>query len=348
MRILVIGGTGFIGPFVARQLHGWGHQVTLFHRGQTETDLPSGIAHLHGDRERLADYAAAFRRLAPDVVLDMFPVTEESAQAVVGTITGIAGRLVAISSIDVYRAYDRLRRKDPGPPDPVPLTEESPLRDRLYPYRDEPSPLANDPLRRLGDYDKILIERVVMGEARLPGTILRLPMVYGPGDYQHRLFPYLKRMDDGRPAILLDANGAGWQGARGYVENVAIAIATAVVDDRAAGRIYNVAEPEALAEIEWVRLIAQAAGWRGEIIVAPPDRLPERLRSHIDPAQHWSVSSHRLRRELGYAEPIPRDVALDRAVAWARAHPPADFDQAAFDYYAEDAALAQVARHHPH
>jgi nucleoside-diphosphate-sugar epimerase len=42
-----------------------------------------------------------------------------------------------------------------------------------------------------------------MGTAGLPGTVLRLPTVYGPGDYQHRLFEYLKRMDDGRPAILL-------------------------------------------------------------------------------------------------------------------------------------------------
>ncbi len=36
MRILLLGGTGFIGPFVARRLSAEGHEVTLFHRGQTQ------------------------------------------------------------------------------------------------------------------------------------------------------------------------------------------------------------------------------------------------------------------------------------------------------------------------
>lgn len=344
MHILIIGGTAFVGPFVARRLHDQGHRVTLFHRGRTAADLPAGVAHLRGDRARLAAHAAAFRRLAPDVVLDMFPATGAAAEAVVAACRGLAGRLVAISSIDVYRAYDRLRGTDPGPPDPVPLTEEAPLRARLFPYRDAPSPLADDPLGRGADYDKIPVERAVLGEPQLPGTILRLPMVYGPGDYQHRLFPYLKRMDDDRPAILLDARRVGWRGARGYVENVAAAIALAVADERAAGRVYNVAEPDALTEREWVRLIGEAAGWRGAIAALPPERLPPPLRMGDDPAQDWVVSSARIRRELGYAEPVPRDEALRRAVAWARAHPPAQFDPAAFDYAAEDAALAALPR----
>jgi nucleoside-diphosphate-sugar epimerase len=38
---------------------------------------------------------------------------------------------------------------------------------------------------RVEDYEKILVEREVMGHPRLPGTILRLPTVYGPGDSQH-------------------------------------------------------------------------------------------------------------------------------------------------------------------
>lgn len=339
MRVLIIGGTGFVGPFVARQLHERGQRVTLFHRGRTSAALPAEIAHLHGDRARLGDHAAAFRRLAPDVVLDMFPATGPMAEAVAAAFRGIAGRLVAVSSIDVYRAYDRLRRTDPGPPDPVPLTEGSPLRTRLFPYRGEPPPLADDPLGRGADYDKILAERAVLGEPHLPGTILRLPMVHGPGDYQHRLFPYLKRMDDGRPAILLDEKRAGWRGARGYVENVAAAIVAAVESGHAAGRVYNVAEPDALAEREWVRLLGEAAGWRGAIVALPAALLSPSLRMDEDPAQEWVVSSERIRRELGYAEAIPRDVALRRAVAWARNHPPA---RAAFDYEAEDAALARA------
>jgi hypothetical protein len=56
-----------------------------------------------------------------------------------------------------------------------------------------------------------------MSEPDLPATILRLPMGYGPGDYQHRLPSYLKRMDDKRPAIILPRSVAGWRGL-GYTE----------------------------------------------------------------------------------------------------------------------------------
>src|SRR5205823_7436702 len=162
-----------------------------------------------------------------------------------------------IISVDVYRAYERFRKADPGPPDPAPLTEGSPLRDKLYPYRS----MAKSADEFMYHYDKILMEREVMSRPEaLPVTVLRLPMVYGPGDYQHRLFPYLKRMDDGRPAILLPEGWAQNRVSRGYVEGVAAAIVLAVLDDRATGRVYNVAEPEALSELEWVRRIGEAVG----------------------------------------------------------------------------------------
>src|SRR5207245_5809173 len=130
-------------------------------------------------------------------------MTEADARSLGQTFTGIARRVVVASSVDVYRAYDVLRAKEPGPPDPVPLTEDSPLRGQIYPYRGETLREPDDPARWLDDYDKILVERVVLGEPRLPGTVLRLPMVYGPGDYQHRIFAHPTRMDDRRPAILL-------------------------------------------------------------------------------------------------------------------------------------------------
>ena len=126
----------------------------------------------------------------------------------------------------------------------------------------------------MDDYEKILVERTVMGDPDLPGTVLRLPAVYGPGDGQHRLFGYLKRMDDRRPALLMEEGQLQWRWSRGYVENVAAAIVRAVVDERATGRIYNVAEPEALPEAEWVRTIGEAAGWRAAGLPAVHQALP--------------------------------------------------------------------------
>jgi nucleoside-diphosphate-sugar epimerase len=342
MRVLVIGGTRFIGPCVVTRLCELGCQVTLFHRGQTHADLPAGVGHILGDRQKLADHAGAFQRFAPQVVLDMIPIVEQDARAVMHIFKGMAARVVAISSQDVYAAYGRLIGIEPGPIDPLPLHEDAALRTRLYPYRGEHPRAPDDPRRWLDDYDKILVERAVLGDPDLPGTILRLPMVYGPQDPQHRLFEYLKRMDDGRPAILLEAGLASWRWTRGYVENVAAAIALAVTDERAAGRVYNVGQVVALSTTAWIREIGGAAGWSGEVVVLPGERLPEHLRPDIDTAHHLSTDSTRIREELGYAEHVPLYEGLRRTVAWDRSHPLEKVDPKQFDYGAEDAVLATL------
>jgi nucleoside-diphosphate-sugar epimerase len=339
MRVLVVGGTGFIGPFVLQRLRSLGHQVTIYHRGKTEISLPYDIQHLHGDRRYLPDFAGDLRRLRPEVVIDMRPMSESDARVVVDTLRGIARRIVAVSSMDVYRAYDRLHRKDPGPPDPVPLSEDAPLREKLYPYRGSGREYEG---RSLDDYDKIPAERVVMGEPEMPGTVLRLPMVYGPGDNQHRLFAELKRMDDGRPAILLDEGLARWRWTRGYVEDVAAAIALAATDDRASGRIYNVGEADTLSMGEWVRAIGREAGWRGDVVIAPRGTLPSAMTWDIDTAQDLVCDTTRIRAELGYEDSVPRDEALRRTIAWERHHPPAEVPEGLFDYAAEDEVLARL------
>ncbi len=312
-----------------RRLAGAGHEVAVFHRGRTATEMPEGVGHFLGDRQGLEDHADELRSFGPEVVLDMIPMNEKDAQGVVDVFRGVARRIVAISSEDVYRAYDVVRGLAPGPPDPIPLSEDAPLRERLYPYERE----------GIEDYEKILVERVVMGDPDPPGTVLRLPAVYGPGDYQHRLFDYVKRMDDGRPAILLGEGMAKWRWTHGYVEDVASAIALAVTDERAAGRVYNVGEAEPLPWAEWVREIGRAAGWDGEVVAVPEDRLPQHLDWGLNTEQHWFVDTTRIRYQLGYVEEIPREEALRRTVAWERAHPPENVDPASFDYAAEDAAL---------
>ena len=99
-------------------------------------------------------------------------------------------------------------------------------------------------------------------------------MVHGPGDLYHRLSAYVKRMDDRRPVILLDEGLARWKCPRGYVDNVAAAIALAVVDDRATGGVFNVADPVAFTEAEWVHRIGEVVGWRGKVVTVPGGRIP--------------------------------------------------------------------------
>lgn len=337
MRVLVIGGTNFMGPFVVQSLHAQGHDVTVFHRGKTTTRLPEGVQEILADRRSYP--LAELHSINPDVVLDMIPVIEQDARDVMHAFKGIARRVVTISSQDVYRAFGRVNLKESGPVDLSPISEASPLRENLYPYRGETPRDADDPQKLHDDYDKILIERVVMSDPDLPGTVLRLPMVYGPGDYQHRMFAFLKRMHDHRPAILLDEVEAEWKWSHGYVENVADAIALAVTDERASGRIYNVCEPFTYSMAEWIEKIGEAAGWQGRIVRVPQGRLPEPLRWGINAAQHIVVDSSRIRRELGYTERVDINEAIRRTVAWERAHPPAKIDEKEFDYAVEDEFL---------
>jgi nucleoside-diphosphate-sugar epimerase len=346
MKVLVLGGTGFVGPHVVRGLVAAGHEVTLFNRGRSQAVPDAEVAHIHGDRAHLPAFAGAFRRLAPEVVLDMRPFTEDDALDVETAFRGIARRVVAVSSMDVYRAYGRLRGSEPGPPDPLPLTEDAPLRGRLFPYRstDSPPPRVEDDPRPWLDhyYDKIPVERVVLGDPDLPGTVLRLPMVYGPHDEQHRLFPYLKRMDDRRLAIVLGETQARFRGTRGYVENVGAAIALAVADDRAAGHVYNVGDADPPTEAGWVRAIGRAAAWDGRLVIVPDERLPAPLRPKGHLEQHWVTETTRLRRDLGYTEPVSQAAGLHRAVEWERANPPPMVDPREFDYAAEDELLATL------
>ena len=85
--------------------------------------------------------------------------------------------------------------------------------------------------------------------------------------------------------------------------------------------------------------IGSAAGWDGEVVAVPEDRLPKHLDWGLNTEQHWFVDTTRIRRELGYRETVPRNEALRRTVAWEQAHPPEKADPASFDYTAEDAAL---------
>ncbi|MEK6407861.1 MAG: NAD-dependent epimerase/dehydratase family protein [Acidobacteriota bacterium] len=340
MKVLVIGGTRFIGGRVVRRLIEEGTDVTVFHRGhpsQGKSEIPVSVKQILGDRAALSSFASEFARIAPDVVLDMICYNEREAETLMNTFKGLARRLIVVSSMDVYRAYGCLLGLESAPPDPLPLNEDSPLRESRFPYRGQ----AKGPGDMAFDYDKIPVEQVVMGDPDLPGTVLRLPAVYGPGD--HRAFEHVKRMADGRRVILLEENHARWRWTRGYVDNVAAAIAVAVADDRAAGRIYNAGEPDALTESEWVRSIGSAAGWQGDVVALPKESMPEHLAVHYNFDYHLYGASSRIRKELGYAEHIARDEAMKETVEWERTHPPDQVDPSRFNYAAEDAALEKIA-----
>jgi nucleoside-diphosphate-sugar epimerase len=346
MRLVLIGGSGFIGPFVIKNLLTQGHEVAVYHRGHAKTSLPPSppghVRHILGERGNIDASRSEFRDFAPDVVIDFILGSEVQARATMNAFRGIAQRIIALSSGDVYRAAGILHGTEPGPLQPVPLTEDSDLRTVGQTYRKEVMDAIRQSLPWIGEsYDKIPVERAILADPELAGVVLRLPMVYGPGDMFHRLHPYLKRMDDARPAILIQEDAAEWRAPRGYVENVAAAIALAATSPQAAGGIYNIAETQSFSEMEWARHIGQSAGWSGSVLAVPRDLTPEHLNVPYNSAQHWTMSSARIRAELGYAEPVPAALAIARTIEWERANPPDPVNPALFNYPAEDAALEQ-------
>lgn len=343
MRLLVIGGTGFIGPHIVHRLENAGHDVTVFHRGTAKSSVAGHTSQVLGDRCHLADHAGQLRALKPDVVVDVILSSGRQARELVDVFRGAAGRVVALSSGDVYRACGILHRFEEGQLQTVPLTESSALRTQSQTY---PAAQVEALQKVFGwfdeEYDKIPVEREILGNGDLPGTVLRLPMVYGPRDFAHRLHPIVKRIVDKRPAILFEEKFAAWRPPRGYVENVAEAIALAATSDRATGRIYNIAEPDSPTELEWAQQIARTMAWAGRFIVLPADRMPAHLQVPANFEQHWVYDTSRIREELGYREPIAREEALRGTIEWERTNPPTGFNPYRFDYEAENAALDQA------
>lgn len=309
MPFFLIGGTGFIGRRVTRRLAATDHNVTVFHRGQTAPDLPESVTTVYGDRDDADALRSAIAAASPDVVLDVIPYTETQATALVDACTGHAGRLVVLSSGDVYRQYDGLGGSSDHSPDPVPLAEDAPLRASRYPYRGSGADFAYT-----HDYDKILVEEVVRA-ADVPATVLRLPKVYGPGDGQHHLGEALSRLRATEDLVLGDRQ-ARWRWSRGYVENVAAAIVRAATSEAAIGHTYNVGEPDAVPEVTWLRRVAAAAGIDVTIRTVPDEQVDDQ--PPFDWAYSLALDTRRIRSELGFAEPVPQEEALKRTVAWER------------------------------
>lgn len=337
MRILVIGGSGFMGKYVVAQLARGGHEVAVLGRpgGKAPAEAVRRIA---GDRKRLGDSGAEIAGFAPEVVIDMIASSGQQARALVEVVRGVARRTVVVSSMDVYRSAGVLHGFETGPLEPLPLTERSALRTVRQTY----APAQIAAMQQIAgwldsEYDKIAVEEAVRA---IDATVLRLPMVYGPGDPLHRLRGAVKRIADRRPAMVLARSIAEWRGTRGYVENVAQAIALAATRDDAAGRTFNVGERETPTELDWARRVAADMGWRGEFAVVPDEETPPHLRAPGNMAQHWVLDATKIRDELGYAEAVAPGDALARTIAWELETVDAGVIPAAFDYAAEDAALA--------
>jgi nucleoside-diphosphate-sugar epimerase len=329
MRVLVIGGTGFVGAHLLRSLWDGGHDVTVFHRGDTEPDLPPDIKHVHSPRAGfpIKHFPA---KLASDwdAVIHVLLMSAAETEAAVNFFRGRTARFVVVSSADVYAAYGRLIGIEPEVTSiPSVQTEDAPLRAQLYPYGRK----TNGPWGKLTDYDKILVERAASADPQLPATILRLAMVFGPGDKQRRFARFLQRMIDGRPSIFISESEARWRATHDYVENVAAAIAHAAVHADGAQQIFNVGEAATPTMRERLEDFARVAEWRGVIEVLRDEDTPAALRPPFPLRNDMVLDTSQIRLKLAFATPVPYDMRLRRTVEWERTQPRIELDYASED-----------------
>ncbi len=185
-RILILGGTGFIGPHMVRYAVERGHQVSTFTRGRSDVELPEGVEQLIGDRNN--DHSALEGR-SWDVVLDNNTQDYRWAQTSTDLLAGAAEHYVFVSSISAYALEgfgwdnaDRILRE--------PAVDE----DHPRVPRPEGWEFGDDAPYGLM---KTLGEDIV--HAAFPGraTIVRPGLIVGPGDLTDRFTYWPVRLDEG-------------------------------------------------------------------------------------------------------------------------------------------------------
>lgn len=328
VRVLVLGGTCFLGRRVVERLHVRGDSVLVAHRGRSEPAPWISVRHLHTDRTHLAEHTGTIAEFAPDAVVDSCPLTAADVDAVLPVLPEVPA--VVLSSQDVYEAFTGLRSGREL--SALPITEDSPLRSERYPYRDAADNAVPE------DYDKLDVEQRWL---RRGATVLRLPLIYGPHDRQRREEAILRRLRAHRQHIPLGVGNLLWT--RGYVDDLATGV-LAAIDNRAAdGLPVNLGETQTATIRRWVSQILQAAGGGAELVTVPDATLPPDLAITAAPAQHLLVSVARAQKLLGWSPGDPA-TRVQESLRWHLDHPPAGTTWTGADAAADDAALAAAER----
>ena len=322
MKVVVFGGTRFIGRAIVEELAGAGHDVLIVHRGKLEPDDMPPVRHLHAERMELGAHRDELAAFKPDAAVDCRALTRADSEAVLGALPG-GLRLVVISSVDVYRAFGALN--DDRETDPVPLDESSPVRPDRYPYRGK--------MPGMDEYDKLDVEDVYVARG---ATSVRLPMVYGEHDYQLREEFILRRVRAGRRRIPFGSGS--WLACRAYVRDVARGVHLVLKTPAAAGQVLNLCEDRTYSMRMWSRMILDAAGSEAELVRVADELLPEDLKPTGTMTQHILASAQKARSMLGWKTSDPMD-SLQTTVDWHLTNPPKDAD---LDFSTDDRALSSV------
>jgi 2'-hydroxyisoflavone reductase len=252
-RVLVIGGTLFIGRALVDQLLERGDEVVIMHRGRG-TPFGARVGEISCDRNDVAAVREALGSTQFDVVYDnVFDWTRgTSAAQVCAAATATANglrRYVFTSSVAVY---------PPGGD----YDEDAEL---------VPSDDPNSYGAKKADSERALF--ALGREQGLPVATLRPAFIYGPHNPFDREAFFWDRLVAGRPILMPGDGFATMQWV--HAHDVARASIRASEAEVAIGRAYNLANDPAITQLEFVRLLALAAGKRAELVHVPRERLLE-------------------------------------------------------------------------
>lgn len=256
MKVLILGGTSFYGKAMARLFHEAGHAVTLFTRGNRfPQDLPPH-RHIRGDRSRKEDLARAAREDRWDILVDNIAYTGDEVRLALELFPDVK-RYLLCSTVSVYRFAPRA---------PQPLLESS-VDFEARPADENPADVHWKYAR-----GKLEAERATM-QARVPWTILRPPVIYGPHDVTNRGFWYLGRAVKGGPVLL--ANDGTHSFRLAYSIDCARAFVQCASTAKTEGKVYNVAHREIITLKDFVLDGTGALGVTPELLGVPMEFLGE-------------------------------------------------------------------------
>lgn len=308
MRVVVIGGTKFVGPAAVARFLGRGHEVAVAHSGAHEHPAVEDVEHLHGNREALLSPGGPVDAWRPEVLVDTFPGGASAAKgeqlAACAARTG--AHVVAISSVDVYRhGVDSGMGDGSGTlamtVDPLPLREDA--RRRVGPY-----PGAAP------EHDNVAMEDA-LGRAGCPVTLLRPGAIYGPHP-SAREWTLVRKIALGERDLPLPDGGVQLFH-RVAIDRVARAIVAAAERPTEDPWPCNVVDPYDRDYSGLARSVGGILDWEWE-----PRRVPFSEDVHPWQTSHpILVSDRRLREDLAVAPDRPDpDDALRETVEWLWEH----------------------------
>jgi len=176
MRLLVIGGTRFVGRHVVASALERGHEVTIFHRGGAQPCIFAEAEHRHGDRN---SDLSALRSGEWDATVDVNAYLPAQVSGLADVLADRAGAFLFVSSISVY-----------APPPGPGLTEDAELIELA-------DPTVTDITDETYGGLKVLCERAAAKAYADELLIIRPTYVIGPYDYTWRLPHWLGRIAAG-------------------------------------------------------------------------------------------------------------------------------------------------------